>query len=141
MNCKNFHNDLIFYLDQELPGERMDAVRKHLDEYADCRGFLAMLSAEMEVIDSEKQLEVSPYFFTRLSARLDEKSRFQEKNIWESLVQPAFFSLILIAAIYGGLRVGSMASAPHSPKPVLNVLPYVNDFADEPIETFLLDKL
>jgi anti-sigma factor RsiW len=74
MNCKNFPNDLIFYLDRELPEERMEAVRKHLDECVDCQSFLAVMQSQLEIIDQEKQPEVSPYFFTRLSARLDEKN-------------------------------------------------------------------
>jgi len=141
MKCRNIQKDLIFYLDCDLPEERMKSIGEHLDGCPLCSAFLEELKKDMLIIELEKNPEVSPYFFTRLSSRLDEKAEFQERNVWERLVQPAFFSLVLIAAVYGGVRLGSNASAPVPHQSEASVLPFVNDFADEPIESFLLEKL
>jgi len=55
------------------------------------------------------------------------------------VLEPAFFSLLLVVAIYAGLRLGSQASAP-SPQPQEMVsLQLLNDFEAEPIESFLLE--
>lgn len=74
MKTKCIHKDLIFYLDNELSVEKRTAVEKHLEECADCRSFLAFLKEGLQVIEKEKNQEASPYFYTRLSARLDEKN-------------------------------------------------------------------
>lgn len=141
MNHKSIHKDLIFYLDNELSVEKRTAVEKHLEECADCRSFLAFLQDGMKVIEKEKNPEVSPFFYTRLSARLEEKEESQVQNQWAQLVQPVFFSLLLVAGIYGGLKMGSNASSPKSDQHVTSSIQMLNDFDVEPVESFLLDEL
>jgi anti-sigma factor RsiW len=141
MKHESIHKDLIFYLDNELSVEKRTAVEKHLEECADCRGFLAFLKEGIQIIDKEKNPEVSPFFYTRLSARLDEKPDRQVQSQWARLAQPAFFSLVLLAGIYGGMKLGSNASSPKVNQPTTSSIQMLNDFADEPIESFLLDEL
>jgi len=141
MNHKSIHKDLIFYLDNELSVERKTVVEKHLEECADCRSILAFLQEEMQVIGKEKNPEVSPFFYTRLSAKLDKKPDSQAQSQWVRLAQPAFFSLLLVIGIYGGLKLGSNASSLKVNQPATNSVQMLNDFADEPIESFLLDEL
>jgi len=141
MKHEQIHKDLIFYLDNELSDEKRKAVEEHLAECADCRSFLAFLKEEMHIIEKEKNPEASPYFFTRLSARLDEKQVYQTQSQWARLAQPAFFSLILLAGIYGGVKLGSNASSPLVNQQTSSGVQMLNDFAAEPIESFLLDEL
>ncbi len=141
MKNDSIHKDLIFYIDNELSVEKKTMVEKHLEECADCRSFLAFIQEGMQVIDKEKNPEVSPFFFTRLSARLEEKPEHQAQNQWVRLAQPAFFSLILILGIYGGLRIGDNASSPKVNHPATSNIQMLNDFAAEPIESFLLGEL
>jgi anti-sigma factor RsiW len=141
MKTKCIHKDLIFYLDNELSVEKRTVVEKHLEECADCRSFLSFLQDGMQVIEKEKNQEVSPFFFTRLSARLEEKSERQTQSPLVRLAQPAIFSLFLILGIYGGLKFGSNASSPKGNQPATNSIQMLNDFEAEPIESFLLSKL
>ncbi len=139
MSHKSIHKDLIFYLDNELPAQRKAVVEKHLEECADCRIFLAFLKEKMDLLEEEKDPDVSPFFYTRLSARLGEKPEYARQRRWVNVLEPAFFSLLLVVAIYAGLRLGSQASAP-SPQPQEMVsLQLLNDFEAEPIESFLLE--
>lgn len=141
MECRNIQKELIFYLDHDLPEEKMAIIGKHLDGCPRCSGFLKELEKSMGIIEAERKPEVSPYFFTRLSARLDEGPKLQEQTAWTRVLQPAFFTLLLMAAIYGGLRVGYYASRPVVQPQQTNVIPGMDDFGDEPIESFLLDQL
>jgi hypothetical protein len=141
MKHDSIHKDLIFYIDNELSAEKRMAVDKHLEVCADCRSFLAFLQEEMQIIEKEKNPEVSPFFYTRLSAKLEEKPVFRAQSQWVRLAQPAFFSLILIIGIYGGIKLGSNASFPKVKEPIASSIQMINDFEAEPIESFLLDKL
>ena len=141
MNHKNIHKDLIFYLDNELSVEKRTAVEKHLEECADCRSFLAFLQDGMQVIEKEKNPEASPFFYTRLSASLEKKPESQVQNQWVRLLQPALFSLLLVAGIYGGLKLGSNASSPKSEQHAITSIQMLNDFDEEPVESFLLGEL
>lgn len=141
MKTKCLHKDLIFYLDNELSVDRRNVVEKHLVECADCRSFLTFLQDGMQIIEKEKNPEVTPFFYTRLSARLDEKSERQAQRQWVRLAQPAFFSLFLLAGIYGGLKLGSNASSLEENQQPTSSVQFLNDFAAEPIESFLVDEL
>jgi len=141
MKTKCIHNDLIFYLDNDLSVEKRTPVEKHLEECADCRNFLAFLQEGLQIIEKEKNPEVSPFFYTRLSSRLEEKLEHQTQNQWVRLAQPAFFSLLLVIGIYGGLKLGSNASSPEVNQHAHSSIQMLNDFAAEPIESFLLDEL
>jgi hypothetical protein len=141
MKHGNIQKELIFYIDNELSVEKRLAVDKHLEECADCRSFLAFLQEEMKVIEMEKRLTATPSFYTRLSARLDEETKPQVKSKWVRLLQPAFFSLLLIIGIYGGFKLGSNASSQKSNQPSIIYIEMFNDFEAEPIESFLLDEL
>ena len=141
MKNKCIHNDLIFYIDNELSVEKRTAVEEHLEECADCRSFLAFLQDGMQVIEKEKNPEVSPFFYTRLSARLEEKPESRVQNQWVRLVQSALFSVLLVAGIYGGFKLGSNASSPKSDQHATSNIQMLNDFDAEPVESFLLDEL
>jgi hypothetical protein len=141
MKTKCIHNDLIFYLDNELSVEKRTAVEKHLEECADCRSFLVFLQEGIQIIEKEKNPEITPFFYTRLSVRLDEKPEPLVQSQWLKLAQPAFFSLLLVIGIYGGLKLGGNASSPKVYQQVTSSVQMLNDFAAEPVESFLLDEL
>ena len=139
MSHKSIHKDLIFYLDNELPAQRKAVVEKHLEECADCRSFLAFLKEELDMVEEEKNPDVSPFLYTRLSARLEGKREHSRQGRWVNVLEPAFFSLLLVVAIYAGLRLGSQASAPSPQQQEMVSLQLLNDFEAEPIESFLLE--
>jgi len=141
MKCKDIHKNLLLYPDNELEAGLKASIEKHLEECDDCRGFSAFLKEEMQIIGREKKQKVSPFFFTRLSSRLDEKQDYRQQTLWNRVAQPAFFTLILVAAIYGGLRMGSDASLGKINQPDASSFQLVNDFEAEPIESFLLNEL
>lgn len=141
MKHESIHKDLIFYIDNELSVEKRTVIENHLEDCADCRSFLVFLKEEMQVIEKEKNPEASPYFYTRLSARLDVQPPFKLPGLWVRIAQPAFFSMMLIAGIYGGLRLGSNASSERINQEPTNTIQLMNDFEAEPIESFLLDEL
>lgn len=141
MKCKAVHEDLIFYLDGELPAGKQEQISKHLDDCAGCREFLAFLKENADLIRSERNPAVSPYFYTRLSTRLHEQKPSSENTWWPSIVQPAFFSILLIAGIYAGLKIGSSASSDvNTRNSGSGMAQYVNDFESEPIESYLLEQ-
>lgn len=138
MNCKEIHTDLIFYLGHELSAEKMEAIGRHLETCADCRRFAEMMERQLQLIDEEKNPEVSPFFYTRLSARLDEKSE-PTRSLLPSWAQAAAFSIVLLVAISSGIYIGKQTSEIYGQKPG-NSLLLIDDFEVEPIETFLLNQ-
>lgn len=142
MNCNTLHKKIIFFLDGELPEKEMKEMRLHLSECSDCATFAEELRNTLKVIDIHKEHEVNPFFYTRVKARLD-KQAFQPVNrsVWVRVLQPAFFSLLLLAGIYTGIKIGQPATrkttvASNTEK---EVVPYLNEMETETIELFLME--
>ena len=55
------------------PGSAPHKLREHVEQCAPCRAELAELKATMALLDTWKLPEPSPYFFTRLDARMREE--------------------------------------------------------------------
>jgi len=110
MKCKTLHKKLIFYLEGDLPEKEVNEMNAHLAECESCAAFAEDMQKTLGIIQVEKSPEVNPFFYTRLKARM-EIEEVQEKQrvgfpIWEKVLQPAFFSLLLLAGIYTGIKIG-----------------------------------
>jgi len=68
------------------------AVRQHFDGCAACRAEVAELRAAMGVLDTWTAPEPSPYFHTRLQAKLRAAKEAQPEGFWESLRSRFLFS-------------------------------------------------
>jgi anti-sigma factor RsiW len=144
MKCKTLHKKLIFYLDGELSPAESDAMAAHLAHCAECMSFAEDMKKTLYVLQFEKSPEVSPWFYTRLKARMEkekkEKPRFGYP-VWEKLLQPVLFSLLLLAGIYTGIKIGQPATVNSSSQTFAEsqLIPLLNEMEAEPIETFLME--
>jgi len=56
-------------------------------------------------------------------------------------LQPAFFSILLLAGIYTGVKIGQPANVTISTEVISDqdVIPYLNEMETETIEAFLIE--
>ncbi len=145
MDCKTLHRKMIFYIDGELPNPEMEKIKFHLDECSDCAAFYEEVRKTLDVLTAEKQREVNPFFYTRLKARLENQSAvqpaFQQNRVWAKMLQPAFFTVLLLAGIYSGIKIGQPASGSSgsSVYAAHEMIPYLNEMESETIEAFLME--
>jgi anti-sigma factor RsiW len=146
MKCKKCQNNIIFFLEGDLPDKEMKQVEHHLAECSNCAALTEELQKTLGVLNEEKSPAVNPFFYTRLKARMESPATvaFQSlKNMFfVRFLQPALFSFLLLAGIYTGIKVGqtsqdtiTAASSYHEEQ----MIPYLNDMETEPIETFLME--
>lgn len=145
MNCKTLHKKLIFFLEGDLPAKEAEEVAAHLAQCNSCAAFAEDLKKTLEIIQLEKTPKVNPFFYTRLKARMENEEIKENQpagiSIWEKVLQPAFFSLLLIAGIYTGIKIGQPASAETGQNIIAEteLVPFLNEMEDEPIESFLME--
>jgi len=144
MKCKSLHKKIIFFLDGELPVDEMQQMKLHLLECKDCAAFAAEMEKTFAILQSEKSPAINPFFFTRLKAKMENQaagqSEISRNPIWARILQPAFFSILLIAGIYTGIKIGQPAvnktdSLVYAEQ---EIIPYLNEMEGETIEGFLL---
>lgn len=140
MNCKQCHNDLIFYIDGHLSEERRQAVEAHLQLCGDCASFMDYLNSTLNVIDAEKKLKPSPFIFTRIKTRLEPEDRKNTAGLWQKIWQPAIFSLLLLLGVYSGIRLGQEFSEGVTQDFMTGeIAPLMNEMTAEPMELFLMN--
>lgn len=145
MKCKTLHKKIIFFLDGELPVAEMAQMKIHLSECSDCAAFAEEMRRTLEVLTSEKSLEVNPFFYTRLKAKMENRASIQNelfrRPVFVKILQPTFFSLLLIAGIYTGIKIGQPSSV-NSGSAIYaeyEIIPYLNEMETEAIEIFLIE--
>jgi hypothetical protein len=145
MKCKTLHKKLIFFLEGDLPEKEAREIKLHLNECADCAAFAEDMKKTLGIIQTEKSPEVNPFFYTRLKARFESQEENAGKTagfpIWQKVLQPAFFSLLLLAGIYAGIKIGQPAK-PENQTAIFaetELVPFLNEMKTEPIETFLME--
>lgn len=145
MKCKALHKKLIFFLEGDLPSTEMEQIKIHLLECAHCEAFAEDLKKTLGVLETEKSPAVNPYFYTRLKAKLENRELEQKQAIWQPaflrVLQPAVFSILLIAGIYTGIKIGQPASTKQYTVTLMHnqEIPVLNEMVAESIETSLME--
>lgn len=145
MKCKTLHKNLIFFLEGDLAPEKMKEFQNHLDECASCAAFAKDLKQTLGIIEIEKEPAVNPYFYTRLKAKLEnrvaEKSPVFGRLVLARLLQPAFFSILLLVGIYSGIKIGQPVSTKEYTLTLMQnqEIPYLNEMEAETIESSLME--
>jgi len=84
MNCQRCKNELaILLLDAENPAAA--ALQAHVDGCESCAAELCSLQATMAAMDEWAAPEPSPFFDTRLHARLREEMAAEPAGLWERM--------------------------------------------------------
>ena len=143
MNCREIKRKLSAYQDKELPGSQMDEIKNHLNSCTDCSTAFQDMNEVWESLSNVETIESAPYFWTRLSQRMNERDRKQKG--WDFIfapVQKLSFSIlitcVLIFALVIGMFLGeniSQHSQPIPPKVAEQELDQVfpmNSFDDFP---------
>lgn len=145
MNCNIIHKKLIFFLEGDLPREHMEKVAEHLNQCGDCAAFAEDLRKTMGIVQMEKQVQVSPYFYTRLKARIikeqDNQAAESGSIVWKRVLQPALFTVLLVVGILAGVFTGRQAgrgTVSSSVNSAENIV-FLNEMEAEPLETFLME--
>lgn len=145
MKCKKIHKKLIFFIEGDLPENEAQEVKVHLNGCAHCSAFAEDLKKTLGIIQTEKSPEVNPFFYTRLKARMENQAEKAVKPagfpVWEKVLQPAFFSLLLLAGIYTGIKIGQPTTTGTTQNVIVEteLVPFLNEMETEPIETFLME--
>jgi hypothetical protein len=62
-------------------------------------------------------------------------------TVFTKILQPAFFTILLVAGIYSGIKIGQPAIKMDSESYASQeVIPYLNEMEGETIEAFLMDR-
>ena len=133
MNCKTCHTHLPDLLLDDGYEAAHPEIAAHLKECESCAKELAELRSTMEVMDAWTAPEPSPYFDSKLRARVREAAEAQPEGLFERLYAFLTFStafhmrsamagvLMLVLLIGGGTFAGFEIAGRPNPQPSATV--------------------
>ena len=144
MNCNDLHKKLIFFIEAELPKEEMQKIQLHLNNCEECSLFLEDMKKTLGIIETDKIQKADPFFYTRLKARMENEiepqTDFSKQPVLVRILQPALFTILLLAGIYGGYKIGGTEATYKSAAiETQDMIPYLDEMKSEALETFLME--
>jgi len=101
MKCRELEQNAVVYLDGKLTPPERGAVEEHLAACAACRERVEGFSSVMGMLGEWRGVEASPFFQTRLAARLKEEPASQSwwARLWQDAatrpIAPPMFAIAL----------------------------------------------
>ncbi len=101
MKCNQIERKLFFYLEDSLSDNMKNEISNHLIYCPDCKAKLIFIQNSLQIIENERSIEVTPFLYTRITARMDKK---------KSIVLPQRFMIPFAAAsvLTLGLFIGAI---------------------------------
>lgn len=112
MNCKSVKENLVFFLENELPDQQRIRMENHLKSCPHCSRLLEEFSLLWEGVQQGKRIQPSPYFWTGLKQRI---SDYEEKGrpVWDWLddlvrwIRPLAGAAAVLVCVFIGYSLGS----------------------------------
>jgi anti-sigma factor RsiW len=132
MNCEHVRERMLEALEGAVPAD----LQAHMESCAGCAARLAELRRTMAVLDEWKAPEVSPYFDSRLQARLREEQQTASRGwfAWLGLKPAAAALAVLLVVGVSLLNIGQQPGDVGYNPPPQNVV-VASDSAVSDLET------
>jgi anti-sigma factor RsiW len=106
MDCSNIRSKLSAYVDGELSPETKSLVAQHLQSCAGCRDELSRLQSVDTELDRLADVEVRPYFSTRLHQRLADRRASRRSRWLGRMLVPTGAAVVMLLAAVAGTHLG-----------------------------------
>ena len=126
MDCREFRNKHVMFVDDLLPAVDMTAMQQHLDKCLRCSRQHTSIRRSLLVVRNLPPIEPSPDFMARLNQRLDQLGPAARVDV---VRRPQYYSPAALTAVAAGLiAVAYMAvetTQYFSPAPTAHVAPMI----------------
>jgi len=109
-NCKLLHENVYAYVEKDLPPILMQQLDTHVNACADCATLVGEFKSVLGLMEGQKSIDPKPFAETRIMQAIEsrlEKKQTSYSPVLVRILQPAFVSIGLIAAVAIGFVIGS----------------------------------
>ncbi|HPQ55974.1 MAG TPA: zf-HC2 domain-containing protein [Bacteroidales bacterium] len=135
MDCKSTEKKLIFFIENALPPEDAVLVATHLEQCPDCRSKMEFLKETLSRVNMEKTVEVNPFLFTRIQARLEQTEKHETRRI----LKPLAIAAALVMGVFFGILLGQLTMTPKATNSEQEVAYLFQDHQMESMESLLME--
>ncbi len=135
MNCKKYQDLLLDYASNDLFEFLRDDVANHLQHCSSCSREFHNVRLFAQLLEEDRSIMPPPFIHTRVKGQLQRRAAFWK---WSSRLQPVAYALMLSAAIYSGIWMGSYF-ADTNDLLSQDITNFVNEIRFETIEQAILE--
>ncbi len=135
MDCKSTEKKLIFFIENALNPEDAVVVAAHLEQCPDCRSKMEFLKETLSRVNMEKTVEVNPFLFTRIQARLEQTEKHETRRI----LKPLAIAAALVMGVFFGILLGQLTMTPNATNFEHEVAYLFQDHQMESMESLLME--
>ncbi len=135
MDCKSTEKKLIFFIENALNPEDAVVVAAHLEQCPDCRSKMEFLKETLSRVNMEKTVEVNPFLFTRIQARLEQTEKHETRRI----LKPLAIAAALVMGVFFGILLGQLTMTPKATNSEQEVAYLFQDHQMESMESLLME--
>ncbi len=109
-HCELLQKDLFAYVEKELPSVQFQHLDHHISECAECNRILAEFKSMLALMEEQKSIEPRPFAETRILQGIESRLEKRQKSaapVFVRILQPAFISVGIAAALSIGFFIGS----------------------------------
>ncbi|NOY60725.1 MAG: zf-HC2 domain-containing protein [Calditrichaeota bacterium] len=115
MEHKEIRKKLLSYIDNELPPDEIAEIQLHLEQCAQCRKDIQLLSGVWNLPQSKRQMQPSPFLWNKISAQLEEKRQTGQSihkvtKFIRQMAKPALTAAVIIIGVFIGIKIGHRMS-------------------------------
>ena len=126
MDCREFRNKHVAFVDDLLPAVDMDAMQQHLTVCSRCSRQDTTIRRSLMLVRSLPSVEPSPDFFVRLNARLEELGPITRADLTARPPLPSLGAFAALAAGIAAIAYMSIETTRYfTPEPALRSSPAV----------------
>jgi anti-sigma factor RsiW len=111
MKCHETQRLLSAYLDGEMPADKKRVIDAHVQACGSCMRKLIEIENLWKALEGFPGSEPSPYFYSKLAARLRTEERKSESGWFERLLIPVSAAAIAVLGFWLGSLAGSNGDA------------------------------
>lgn len=111
MNCRDVQENVLAMVESTLPREVREPFQAHIAQCRKCRALMEFVSGAMAEADGAGEIDLSPDFWPRLNARIED---YEERQVgWfgrRPRLRPVTLAACLVLGTWGGTFLGSTYS-------------------------------
>ncbi len=109
MNCKDFRNNILFFIDGDLNEKNSIEFKRHLEICSDCKLLFEKIAHTYGLTEKDKITDSNPFFYTRLKAIIE--NREKQPNAGYSskkwVIQWTTYTVLGIFALFAGYLIAN----------------------------------
>lgn len=137
MNCSDCQKNIVVYLEEKLPYDKLSTTATHLENCKECSFLYQEMESAYYLIEAEKSVVCNPFITTRVMAAIEKGEIEQNKEpVFKRILQTSLIVVSIAMAVFGGIEAGNLYTVMPKRNAIPEEMAVMNDAKLESLNSF-----